>query len=57
MPVSTTRCPDDEETPIDMMSAYDPGSRGNGVDEALARIKQDNAHLNEAIQKSGKDAS
>jgi hypothetical protein len=33
-----------------MMSTYDPGSRGNGVDEEHVRIKQENAHHIEAVR-------
>ena len=50
MPVPTTRCPHDAETPIDMMSPYEPGSPDNGVHEELARIKRENAQLYEALR-------
>ena len=50
MPVHTTRCPHEAETPTDVRSPYAPGSRDNGVHEELARIKQENAQLYEALQ-------
>jgi ANTAR domain len=35
---------------VDMTSPHDPGSRDNGVHEELARIKQENAQLHEALR-------
>ena len=51
LPARTSGGPHHEKTPnFDMTSSHDSGSRDNDVHEELARIKQENAQLNEALR-------
>ena len=51
LPARTSGSPNDEETPTcEMTSPHDSRSRDNGVHDELARIRQENAQLNEALR-------